>query len=100
VHISGTYVAGTAMPVLAGVPNGVSPVTLTPGAPNSGTFLAGSASGTYSFDPTTGRGTALASSGSLFQNSNSVFYIVTPGFIVLMGADQTVTTDAIGYMQF
>jgi hypothetical protein len=99
-HISGTYVVGTDAPVLAAVPNGVSPVTLTPGAPNSGTFSAGAVSGNYSFDPTTGRGTALASSGKLFQNSNSVFYIITPGFIVVMGGDQTVTNDAIAFLQF
>ena len=99
-HISGTYVVGTDSPVLAAVPNGASPITLTPGAPNSGTFSAGSISGTYSFDPSTGRGTALASSGKLFQNSNSVFYIGAPGFIVVMGGDQAVTNDAIGFMQF
>lgn len=99
-HISGTYVVGTDAPVLAAVPNGASPITITPGAPNSGTFSAGSVSGTYSFDPITGRGTALATSGKLFQNSSTVFYIGAPGFIVVMGGDQTVTNDAIGFMQF
>jgi len=99
-HIFGTYVVGTIQPVLATVPNGVVPVTLTPGLPATGTFSVGPVNGTYSFDSTTGRGIAVASSGGkLFQNSNVVFYIVTPRFILVMGADQAVTNDAIAVMQ-
>ena len=102
-NITGTYVAGTSDPVLPAVPNLVSPLTLTPGpAANSGTFsgASGSVTGNYSFDPSTGRGTALASPGKLFQNSNAVFYIITPHIMVLMGADQGETADAIGLIQF
>jgi len=102
-NISGTYVVGTSDPVLPAVPNLVSPLTLTPGpAANSGTFsgASGSVTGNYSFDPSTGRGTALASSGKLFQNSNAVFYIITPNLMVVMGADQGESADAIGFIQF
>jgi hypothetical protein len=103
-HISGTYAAGTSMPVLPTVPNLATPVTLNPSStvPNSGTFsaAAGSVTGSYSFDSTTGRGTATANSGQLFQSSKSVFYIINPNLIILMGADSSVTSDAIGYMQF
>jgi uncharacterized repeat protein (TIGR01451 family) len=102
--INGTYVSGTDSPVLPGVPNAVSPVTVTPtgssGTTFTGSFSAGSTSGTYSFSQTTGRATALASSGQLFQNKNAVFYIITPNLFVVMGADQGVTTDAIGFIQF
>jgi len=103
-NIGGTYVVGTTMPVLATVPNAVSPVTLTQptlsGTTFSGNFSAGSTNGTYSFDQTTGRGTALASQGMLFQNSHAVFYIITPRLMLIMGADQGVTNDAIGLLQF
>ena len=103
-RISGTYASGTDSPVLPGVPNAVSPVTLTPTGQNGttfgGNFGAGSTNGTYSFNQTTGRGTALASNGSLFQNKNAVFYIIKPGLIVVMGADQGVTANAIGLIQF
>jgi hypothetical protein len=103
-NITGTYVAFTDMPVLPSVPNAASPVTLTPttqsGTTFSGNFAAGSTNGTYSFVQTTGRGTALASSGQLFQNGNAVFYIIAPKLMVVMGADQGVTNDAIGFIQF
>jgi hypothetical protein len=57
--------------------------------------------GNYSFNQTTGRGTAIASSGQQFlQNTNNVFYIITPNLIIVMGADGGVTTDFIGYLQF
>jgi hypothetical protein len=103
-RITGTYASGTDSPVLPGVPNAVSPITLTPtvscSTTCSGTFSAGSTNGNYSFVQATGRGTALASSGQLFQNRNAVFYIITANIIVVMGADQGVTTDAIGFIQF
>jgi hypothetical protein len=104
-HIAGTYVIGTDPPVLATVPNGVSPLTLTPNgactATCSGTFSAGSSTGNYSFVPGTGRGTALATSGKINQNNtNAVFYIITPGLMVIMGDDQGVTSDALAFIQF
>jgi uncharacterized repeat protein (TIGR01451 family) len=104
-HITGTYVTGTDSPVLSTVPNSVSPITLTPSSSScsttcNGTFAAGSTNGNYSFVPATGRGTALASSGQVFQNKNAVFYIITPGLMMVMGADQGVTSDAIGFIQF
>jgi hypothetical protein len=103
--ITGTYVFGTATPVLAGVPNAASPDTLSPigqnGTTFSGTFSAGAVGGNYSFNQTTGRGTAIASSGQQFlQNTNNVFYIITPNLIMVMGADGGVTNDAVGLMQF
>jgi hypothetical protein len=104
-NITGTYVFGTATPVLAGVLDAVSPDTLSPtgqsGTTFSGTFSAGAVGGNYSFNQTTGRGTAIASSGQQFlQNTNNVFYIITPNLIMVMGADGGVTTDFIGYLQF
>lgn len=102
-HIFGTYAFGTDAPLLPSVPNVAGQITLTPGAgANSGTFsdATGTVTGSYSFDPATGRGTALASSGMLFQNSNVVFYIITPNVIELMGADQNVKNDALSFMQF
>jgi len=104
ITVRGYTVVGTTMPVLATVPNAVSPVTLTAptlnGTTYSGTFSGGSTTGSYSFSQTTGRGTALASSGNLFLNSNAVFYIITPRLMLIMGADQGVTNDAIGLLQF
>lgn len=107
-RISGTYASGTDAPVLPGVPNGVSPVTLTPTGQSgsgasltfSGNFAAGSTNGTYSFVQATGRGTGLASQGSVFQNSNFVFYIITRNLMVVMGGDQGITNDAVGRIQF
>lgn len=107
-HIVGTYVIGTSNPVLPNVPNGVSPLTLTPNGQSgsgatltfSGNFTAGSTNGSYAFVQATGRGTALASSGQIFGNSNAVFYIVTPNLLLLMGADQSVTSDPIALIQF
>ncbi|PYU32103.1 MAG: hypothetical protein DMG31_11145 [Acidobacteria bacterium] len=100
--ITGSYVAGTSMPVLATVPNGAAPITLTPSTTvaDSGTFsaAAGAVTGSYSFDATTGRGTATASSGQIFQNSKIVFYIIIPKLIILMGADPN-PDDAIALMQ-
>jgi hypothetical protein len=103
-NITGPYIIGTAMPVLASVPNGAAPLTLTPSTTvaDSGTFsvAAGAVTGNYSFDPTTGRGTATANSGgTIFQNGGAVFYIISPKIMVLMGADP-VPNDAIAFMQF
>jgi hypothetical protein len=101
--IKGDYVAGTSMPVLAAVPNGASPVTLTPttssGTTFNGTFSSGTTTGTYSFNQTTGRGTGAASQGTIFQNNNIVFYIIAPNLLVVMGADQGNTADAISFLQ-
>jgi hypothetical protein len=101
--IQGNYVAGTFMPVLDTVPNGAAPVTLTPtnfsGTIFNGTFSSGTTTGTYSFNQTTGRGTGLASQGTIFQNRNIVFYIIAPFIMIVMGADQGQTADAIGLLQ-
>jgi hypothetical protein len=105
--IKGNYVAGTTTPVLPTVPNGASPVTLTPsgqtGSGNTltfnGSFVAGATTGTYSFLQATGRVTGLASQGTVFQNSNFVMYIITPNLMLVMGADQGQVADAIGIMQ-
>jgi len=106
-NITGPYVAGTFQPVLASVPNGATPVTLSPTGKCgvspvtcSGTFTAGPATGNYLFDQATGRGTATTNSGpQLFSNTNAVFYIIGPKMMVLMGADP-VPNDAIAFMQF
>jgi len=107
-RITGTYVAGTSMPVVPTVPNAASPFTFTPTGQSgsgatltfSGNFSVGSTNGTYLFVQATGRGTALASSGQLFQNTNAVFYLITPNIMVVMGGDQSATADAIGFIQF
>jgi len=101
--IRGSYVVGSSMPVLATVPNGASPVTLTPttssGTTFNGTFSSGQSAGMYSFDQTTGRGTGLTSQGTVFENSNFVFYIIAPNIMFLMGADQGNPADAIAFLQ-
>jgi len=53
----------------------------------------------YSFDQITGRGTGLTSQGTVFENSNFVFYIIAPNIMVLMGADQGNTSDTIALLQ-
>jgi len=98
-NIFGTYALGTFMPVLPTVQNVAGPITLTPGAANSGTFSIPSVvNGTYSFVPATGRGIATTTAGTV---QNSVFYIITPNNMILMGADAGAGTgDAMSVLQF
>jgi uncharacterized repeat protein (TIGR01451 family) len=98
-NIFGTYALGTFMPVLPTVQNVAGPITLVPGAANSGTFSIPSVvNGTYTFVPATGRGIATTTAGTV---QNSVFYIITPNNIILMGADAGPGTgDAMSYLQF
>ena len=105
-NVGGTYVLGTVTPVLAGVLNGVSAVAISQptlnGSTYSGTFTSSTASGNYSFDAATGRGTAISSvAQKLFGNTNAVFYIITPNLMIMMGADQNnVAPDFIAFQQF
>jgi hypothetical protein len=107
-NVKGAYASGTASPVLPSVPNGISPVTLTPTGQTgsgasltfNGNFVAGQTTGTYSFVQVTWRGTAVASQGQIFQNGNAVLYLIAPNIIVVMGVDPGDNHDAIGFIQF
>jgi hypothetical protein len=106
--VKGAYASGTVSPVLSSVPNGISPVALIPTGQTgsgasltfNGNFGAGQTTGTYSFVQVTGRGTAVASQGQIFQNKSAVLYLIAPSTIVVMGADAGDVYDAIGFIQY
>jgi len=38
--------------------------------------------------------------GSIFGSNSAVFYIITPGRIVVMGTQHTINNEALIYVQF
>jgi uncharacterized repeat protein (TIGR01451 family) len=107
--VKGAYASGTVSPVLPSVPNGISPVALIPTGQTgsgatltfNGNFVAGQTKGTYLFVQATGRGTAHANQGLIFQTGgDAVLYFISPNNIILMGANNGDVSDAIGIIQY
>jgi hypothetical protein len=84
----GAYVGATLLPASA------APLTMEPTESISGGSLGGNISGTYALDPVSGRGIALVSQDVL-GGIGTIFYVVTPSHVVMMGNGVNSVNSAI-----
>ncbi|HKV77202.1 MAG TPA: hypothetical protein VJP02_03640 [Candidatus Sulfotelmatobacter sp.] len=88
--LDGTYSGGTWFTPAPLSPNFTGAITMSNGN------ITGDITGTYTVDPTTGRGTATVNL-PVFGSNDVVLYIVAPNSFYIMGSDG-VSNDTIGFL--